>query len=106
MHKCLVEKKTTFVFILVGQCGNQIGGAFWPLVLQEYGINDIPGIKSNKKSRNINIHQSFSTFFHVPDGKLDDVSSFIDLKLSKVKARVNWGNVKNIGCLFVYFRLY
>lgn len=72
----------------MGQCGNQIGGAFWPLVLQEYGISNIPGIKSIKKKQNVGIHQSFHTFFHVPDGNIADLNSFVDLKLSKVKARV------------------
>ncbi|KYQ51454.1 Tubulin epsilon chain [Trachymyrmex zeteki] len=32
-----------FFNVLVGQCGNQIGSAFWPLVLHEYGIQTTTG---------------------------------------------------------------
>ncbi|XP_034934239.1 tubulin epsilon chain-like isoform X2 [Chelonus insularis] len=80
-----------FISIQVGQCGNQIGSTFWPLVLREYGIlksnetfNQIRTIKNDEK----NVTDAFHSFFHVPDNKINhSYKNIADLNLAKVKAR-------------------
>ncbi|XP_044727332.1 tubulin epsilon chain-like [Chrysoperla carnea] len=80
-----------FITIQVGQCGNQIGNALWPLILDEYGISQVPdGIhrdKYNDKS-DFTINDGFHSFFHVPENaKVRGFKTFSDLKQAKVKAR-------------------
>jgi len=86
--------------ILVGQCGNQIGSAFWPLALHEYGIQTTcSGVNLLKVQRNHikyfnDLSYAFPSFFHVPDGA-DNFQNITDLNKAKVKARVckfssNW----------------
>lgn len=67
--------------ILVGQCGNQIGHAFWPLVLYEHGICAENVKPSLKKMRCEALH----SFFKVEENKC---SVGIDLMKCKIKARV------------------
>lgn len=57
----------------MGQCGNQIGSAFWSLALQEYGL---------KSGTKVPVHRSVNSFFHIekPDERGDSTKS-------KVKAR-------------------
>lgn len=82
--------------LLVGQCGNQLGSAFWPLALHEYGIQtpggNMPHLKTHRNYMK-NIHDlsdAFHSFFHVPSGTCDlSFKSLSDLKEAKVKARVN-----------------
>lgn len=66
----------------MGQCGNQIGSALWPLILQEYGIGYDRIVKQG-------LHPSFNSFFYIPEGSnFDNIKNFNDIKKSKVKARV------------------
>lgn len=55
----------------MGQCGNQIGSAFWPLVLEEYGL----------KNASKTPHKYANCFFHSEKSK-DHPTKF------KMKARV------------------
>lgn len=73
-----------FITIQVGQCGNQIGSAFWPLVLQEYNITKSPSIPLTRKYE---FRPAFRSFFTVPDGRISNFETFADLKAAKVKAR-------------------
>ena len=45
---CLETSELSVIFILtyhvVGQCGNQIGGRFWDLILQEHSTLNKKGI--------------------------------------------------------------
>lgn len=95
-----LKKKDVFIFlykyILVGQCGNQIGSAFWPLALHEYGIQTTSGgVNLLKVQRNhikhINdLSDAFPSFFHIPV-KTDNLyfENVADLSKAKVKARVS-----------------
>lgn len=86
-----------FIFfnILVGQCGNQIGSAFWPLALHEYGIQTTTGgvnllkVQRNHVKHIGDLSDAFSSFFYIPNSKsklhFQDVA---DLNAAKVKARV------------------
>ena len=81
----------------MGQCGNQIGAALWPLVLHEYGIQTdnkaLSFLKTHKSyTRNSKeLNDAFSSFFHVPDHRntcaFKNVS---DLESARVKARVSF----------------
>ncbi|KAK9299410.1 hypothetical protein QLX08_007574 [Tetragonisca angustula] len=83
-----------FISLQVGQCGNQIGSAFWPLALHEYGVQTTnTGINLLKTQRdhvkNIgDLSDAFDSFFVVPDNSHDlCFKSITDLKRAKVKAR-------------------
>ncbi|XP_001606879.1 tubulin epsilon chain [Nasonia vitripennis] len=83
-----------FVTVQVGQCGNQIGSAFWPLVLHEYGVQTTSGsvnlLKTHKNyGRNSKeLAEAFNSFFHVPDHRGDFAFKHVsDLELARVKAR-------------------
>lgn len=72
---------TEFIVIQVGQCGNQIGNAFWPLALYEHGIcvdNVKPSIKKMQD-------EALHSFFQVSTNK--HCLNIEDLKNCKVKAR-------------------
>ncbi|XP_050304010.1 tubulin epsilon chain-like isoform X2 [Anthonomus grandis grandis] len=77
-----------FIVIQVGQCGNQIGSAMWPQILQEYNvpitpttIQETPTIKNQSDYR-------FSSFFNVSKAKQDiQFNCLQDLIDNKVKAR-------------------
>ncbi|XP_011304188.1 tubulin epsilon chain [Fopius arisanus] len=83
-----------FVCVQVGQCGNQIGSAFWPLVLHEYGVETNSGgvnqlkIHRDYKKNCDDLSEAFNSFFHVPDtpGKFS-FSKISDLTAADVKAR-------------------
>ncbi|KAK2585998.1 hypothetical protein KPH14_010569 [Odynerus spinipes] len=83
-----------FVTIQVGQCGNQIGSAFWPLTLHEYGIEyknallDILKIQRDHIKNIDALWDGFSSFFHVPDNT-DNLcfKTVAELNAAKVKAR-------------------
>ncbi|XP_014600077.1 PREDICTED: tubulin epsilon chain-like [Polistes canadensis] len=83
-----------FITIQVGQCGNQIGSAFWPLALHEYGIQMKNGFADLLKIqrdyiKNIDaLWDGFNSFFHVP-GNTDNLcfKTIADLNVAKVKAR-------------------
>lgn len=84
-----------FLHISVGQCGNQIGSAFWPLVLHEYGIqttsSEINFLKTQKNyNKNINdLCDAFNSFFYVPKFNSDLAFKTVsELVSAKVKARV------------------
>lgn len=75
----------------VGQCGNQIGSAFWPLCLQEYGITSKKEklINSGKNQKNLDHLQAFHSFFSIPENASNlNFSSISDLEAAKIKARV------------------
>ncbi|XP_018052607.1 PREDICTED: tubulin epsilon chain-like [Atta colombica] len=83
-----------FVTVQVGQCGNQIGSAFWPLALHEYGIQTTTGgvnllkVQRNHVKHIGDLSDAFSSFFYIPNSKsklhFQDVA---DLNAAKVKAR-------------------
>lgn len=95
--KCIV-KIMYYIYLhlfSVGQCGNQIGSAFWPLALHEYGVQTTnTGMNLLKTQRdhvkNISdLSDAFDSFFVVPDNSHDlCFRSITDLKRAKVKARV------------------
>jgi len=80
-------------YFLVGQCGNQIGSAFWPLALHEYGIQTTSGsvnllkVQRNHIKHFKDLSYAFPSFFYVPDGA-DNFQNVTDLNKAKVKARV------------------
>lgn len=55
----------------MGQCGNQIGSVFWPMVLQEYGLSN---------TSNLPQHKSANSFFHIENS--------LKSPRTKIKARV------------------
>lgn len=83
-------------YVLVGQCGNQIGSAFWPLALHEYGIQTTSGgvnllkVQRNHVKHISDLSDAFPSFFHVPV-KTDNLyfENVADLSKAKVKARVS-----------------
>lgn len=85
-----------FINIQVGQCGNQIGSAFWPLILHEYGIgtkiNGVNQLKIQKNHRKNadDLSDAFNSFFYVPESATKDLSfkKISDLVEAQVKARV------------------
>lgn len=92
-------KKLYFIFlheyVLVGQCGNQIGSAFWPLALHEYGIQTKTGgvhllkVQRNHIKHISDLSDAFHSFFQIPDkAKNLHFQNVADLNKSKVKARV------------------
>lgn len=71
----------------VGQCGNQIGSAFWPLALQEHGITTSKPVAQHQRSR---YNDAFHSFFSSPhDVSGASYKSINDLESAKVKARVS-----------------
>lgn len=68
----------------VGQCGNQIGSALWPLILQEYNINESSSTNTQKNCDQM--HKSISSFFHIRN-KGHSYSNLNDLLMNHVKAR-------------------
>lgn len=81
--------------ISVGQCGNQIGSAFWPLALHEYGIQTTnTGMNLLKTQRGhikdmSDLSDAFDSFFVIPENIRDlCFKSITDLKRAKVRARV------------------
>ncbi|XP_076624810.1 tubulin epsilon chain [Colletes latitarsis] len=83
-----------FITIQVGQCGNQIGSAFWPLTLHEYGVQTthtaVNLLKTQRHHiKNINdLSDAFHSFFSVPDNSHNlCFKTIADLKKAKVKAR-------------------
>ena len=83
-------------FIAVGQCGNQIGGSFWPLVLQEHGIKiqkENSKTQTSCRSSQEKLLEAFHSFFWSPHGIwADDLKNLADLEEAKIKARVNLYN--------------
>ncbi|KAH0950172.1 hypothetical protein HN011_003210 [Eciton burchellii] len=81
-----------FVTVQVGQCGNQIGSAFWPLALHEYGIQTTSGgvnllkVQRNHIKHFNDLSYAFPSLFYVPDGG-DNFQNVTDLNKAKVKAR-------------------
>ncbi|XP_066996281.2 tubulin epsilon chain isoform X2 [Anabrus simplex] len=83
-----------FITIQVGQCGNQIGSAFWPHVLQEYGIQ-IPresGYWPRNQHHQVqprpHLNDAFHSFFYCPDGDAGTtLKTLRDLENAKIKAR-------------------
>ncbi|KAL0122023.1 hypothetical protein PUN28_007073 [Cardiocondyla obscurior] len=83
-----------FVTIQVGQCGNQIGSAFWPLALHEYGIQTTTGgvnflkVQRDHVKHISDLSDAFSSFFYVPNDKSHfNFQDIADLNVAKVKAR-------------------
>ncbi|CAG9773025.1 unnamed protein product [Ceutorhynchus assimilis] len=73
-----------FIVIQVGQCGNQIGSALWPKILQEYDVS----LKPKPHNKPLSNQESFSSFFNVPPTKTDNsYNSLQELVNNKVKAR-------------------
>ncbi|XP_050491479.1 tubulin epsilon chain-like isoform X2 [Bombus huntii] len=83
-----------FISVQVGQCGNQIGSAFWPLALHEYGIQTTnTGMNLLKTQRRhikdmSDLSDAFDSFFVIPENTRNlCFKSITDLKRAKVKAR-------------------
>ncbi|XP_048264108.1 tubulin epsilon chain-like isoform X1 [Bombus terrestris] len=83
-----------FISLQVGQCGNQIGSAFWPLALHEYGIQTTnTGMNLLKTQRGhikdmSDLSDAFDSFFVIPENIRDlCFKSITDLKRAKVRAR-------------------
>ncbi|KMR04382.1 tubulin epsilon chain [Lasius niger] len=84
-----------FITVQVGQCGNQIGSAFWPLALHEYGIQTTSGgvnllkVQRNHVKHINDLSNAFPSFFHVPVNTSDNLyfEDVADLNKAKVKAR-------------------
>ncbi|XP_012286251.1 tubulin epsilon chain [Orussus abietinus] len=83
-----------FITVQVGQCGNQIGAAFWPLALHEYGIQTSCGGVNLLKTQRDHIKNfkdvldAFDSFFYVPNGRNNvSFNTIGDLNEAKVKAR-------------------
>ncbi|XP_033333192.2 tubulin epsilon chain [Megalopta genalis] len=83
-----------FVTVQVGQCGNQIGSAFWPLALYEYGVQtgctgvNLPKIQRNDAKKTDDLFDAFHSFFVLPDtAHGTSFKSIADIKKAKVKAR-------------------
>lgn len=79
----------------MGQCGNQIGSQLWPLILQEYGIQDVPGgivrqmTNYNDVKGNNNFDSLHSFFSGCEDlGDSNIPKAFSDIKKCNLKARV------------------
>lgn len=84
-----------FFNISVGQCGNQIGSAFWPLALHEYGIQTTTGgvnllkVQQDHVKHISDLSDGFSSFFYLPNDKYrSHFQDVADLNMAKVKARV------------------
>ncbi|XP_034247512.1 tubulin epsilon chain-like [Thrips palmi] len=74
-----------FITVQVGQCGNQIGSAFWPLALQEHGISASKPVAQQQRSR---YNDAFHSFFSSPhDVSGASYKTISDLESAKVKAR-------------------
>lgn len=64
----------------MGQCGNQIGAALWPKILQEYNVVTSGGP--------VQVRHSLAPFFHVPPGKnRAEITSLQEMIDGKVRAR-------------------
>lgn len=79
----------------VGQCGNQIGGAFWPLVLREHGIEIVRDSTSKSQPQhfqpNGGMLEAFHSFFSSSGGMSEkSFKTLADLENAKVKARVSF----------------
>jgi hypothetical protein len=79
----------------VGQCGNQIGGAFWPLVLREHGIEIQRDCSSKSQPHHIQPNggmlEAFHSFFSSSGGISEQsFKTLADLENAKVKARVSF----------------
>ena len=70
----------------MGQCGNQIGSAFWPLILEEHGI--ISTGKHISADMRHKLKEAFHSFFWIPPSSSGNFQSLHDLRKEKVKARV------------------
>ncbi|KAF5299262.1 hypothetical protein FQA39_LY02435 [Lamprigera yunnana] len=84
------EGNCLIVYYTVGQCGNQIGGTFWPAVLEEYGfeVNNRRKDKGRGHYLGADFESSFQSFFSVPSNtKCGSLTTLADLKESHVKAR-------------------
>ena len=83
-----------FITIQVGQCGNQIGSAFWPLALHEYGIQttntgtNLLRTQENHIKAVGDLPDAFHSFFSTPDNAHGSCFETIgDLRRANVKAR-------------------
>ncbi|XP_049827269.1 tubulin epsilon chain-like isoform X4 [Schistocerca gregaria] len=80
-----------FIIVQVGQCGNQIGNEFWPLVLQEHGIhwkNQKISTQKLQKSKQMELSKSLHSFFSIPKSSTETTYKTVaDLERGKVKAR-------------------
>ena len=70
------------ITIQVGQCGNQIGMAFWELLLQEHATE----FKKSAKTAPI-FNQALSSFFKNQDSNLTDISKNKNQQIQNLKAR-------------------
>jgi hypothetical protein len=90
---CLCEPVDVFDCYTVGQCGNQIGGAFWPLVLREHGIEMQRDHSFKSQHQHIQPNgemlQAIHSFFSSSSGISEQsFKTLADLENAKVKARV------------------
>ncbi|XP_046998145.1 tubulin epsilon chain-like isoform X3 [Schistocerca americana] len=87
----LQQVMSEFIIVQVGQCGNQIGNEFWPLVLQEHGIhwkNQKISTQKLQKSKQMELSKALHSFFSVPKSSTESTYKTVtDLERGKVKAR-------------------
>ncbi|XP_049811882.1 tubulin epsilon chain-like isoform X2 [Schistocerca nitens] len=80
-----------FIIVQVGQCGNQIGNEFWPLVLQEHGIhwkNQRISTQKLQKSKQMELSKALHSFFSIPKSSTESTYKTVaDLERGNVKAR-------------------
>ncbi|XP_030756429.1 tubulin epsilon chain-like [Sitophilus oryzae] len=78
-----------FVTIQVGQCGNQIGGAFWPQILKEYNVSIHQKPEKRTVSQSVS-YNSLSSFFNLTNlslRKSTECMPLYELLNNQVKAR-------------------
>ncbi|XP_063239467.1 tubulin epsilon chain-like [Bacillus rossius redtenbacheri] len=72
-----------FITLQVGQCGNQIGAAFWPLALREHGFQR----QAQRRGTASEMQDALHSFFHVPEHAPGRLHSLADLTQAGVSAR-------------------
>nr|CAD7201719.1 unnamed protein product [Timema douglasi] len=75
--------------MVVGQCGNQIGEAFWKLALHEHGIQTLRNANPQLPPRHSHskLFDAFHSFFYIPENNVSKLRTLADLETCKIKAR-------------------
>nr|CAD7571753.1 unnamed protein product [Timema californicum] len=78
-----------FITLQVGQCGNQIGEAFWKLALHEHGIQTLRNTNPQLPPRHSHskLSEAFHSFFYIPENNVSKLRTLADLGTCKIKAR-------------------
>ena len=92
---------TIFIFIHLGQCGNQIGGEFWKQLCLEHGINpdgtlqDLPMGQISDDRKDVFFYQSDDDKY-VPRALLIDLEPRVVNKVARLGAYRNLFNPENL----------